>query len=116
VVVGGKSDQRGVVATASYKARRFGLRSGMPLATAHRLCPEGVFLPGNFLEYRKASKEFTAILADFSPFLQPMGLDEAKQVVEGLPKAVSVVYLGEFESLRQQLVDWGFVFQISARG
>src|SRR3972149_10434086 len=75
VVVGGKSDQRGVVATASYEARKFGLRSGMPLATAHRLCPHAIFIPGNFPEYRKASKEFMAILADFSPFLQPMGLD-----------------------------------------
>jgi DNA polymerase-4 len=77
VVVGGKSDQRGVVATASYEARRFGLHSGMPLATAHRLCPHAIFIPGNFPEYRAASKKFMAILADFSPFLQPMGLDEA---------------------------------------
>jgi DNA polymerase-4 len=77
VVVGGKSDQRGVVATASYEARRFGLRSGMPLTTAHRLCPQAIFVPGNFPEYRAASRDFMAILADFSPFLQPMGLDEA---------------------------------------
>jgi DNA polymerase-4 len=77
VVVGGKSDQRGVVATASYEARKFGLHSGMPLVTARRLCPKAVFIPGNFPEYRAASKKFMAILADFSPFLQPVGLDEA---------------------------------------
>ena len=83
VVVGGKSDQRGVVATASYEARRFGLHSGMPLATARRLCPHAIFVPGNFSEYRAASKKFMAILADFSPFLQPMGLDEAFLDVTG---------------------------------
>jgi DNA polymerase-4 len=83
VVVGGKSSQRGVVATASYEAREFGLRSGMPLATAHRLCPHAVFIPGNYGEYRAASKRFMAILADFSPFLQPMGLDEAYLDVTG---------------------------------
>jgi DNA polymerase IV len=83
VVVGGKSDQRGVVATASYEARRFGLHSGMPLVTARRLCPQAIFIPGNFPEYRAASKKFMAILADFSPFLQPMGLDEAYLDVTG---------------------------------
>ena len=77
VVVGGKSDQRGVVATASYEARRFGVHSAMPLGTAHRLCPRAIFIPGNFAEYRAASTRFMAILADFSPFLQPTGVDEA---------------------------------------
>ncbi len=83
IVVGGRSDQRGVVATASYEARKYGLRSGMPLATAHRLCPQAIFVAGNFAEYRAASKKFMAILADFSPFLQPMGLDEAYLDVTG---------------------------------
>jgi len=83
VVVGGNSDQRGVVATASYEARKFGLHSAMPLATARRLCPQAIFIPGNFSEYRAASKKFMAILADFSPFLQPMGLDEAYLEVTG---------------------------------
>jgi len=83
VVVGGTSDQRGVVATASYEARRFGLHSAMPLITARRLCPQAIFIPGNFPEYRAASKNFMAILADFSPFLQPMGLDEAYLDVTG---------------------------------
>jgi len=83
VVVGGNSDQRGVVATASYEARKFGLHSAMPLATARGLCPQAIFIPGNFSEYRAASKKFMAILADFSPFLQPMGLDEAYLDVTG---------------------------------
>jgi DNA polymerase IV len=77
VVVGGKPDQRGVVATASYEARAFGLHSGMPLSKAVRLCPQAIFIEGSFPKYREASKKFMAILADYSPFLEPMGLDEA---------------------------------------
>ncbi|MFC1955688.1 DNA polymerase IV [Chloroflexota bacterium] len=77
VVVGGKPDRRGVVAAASYEARAFGLHSGMPLVTAGRLCPQAIFIEGNFHRYRDASQKFMAILADFSPFLEPAGLDEA---------------------------------------
>ncbi|MCX6003915.1 MAG: DNA polymerase IV [Chloroflexi bacterium] len=77
VVVGGKPDRRGVVATASYEARAFGLHSGMPLATALRLCPQAIFIEGNYQRYAEVSKKFMAILADFSPFLEPTGLDEA---------------------------------------
>jgi len=77
VVVGGKPDRRGVVASASYEARRFGLHAGMPLATASRLCPQAIFIEGNFHKYRDASQKFMATLADFSPYLEPLGLDEA---------------------------------------
>ena len=77
VVVGGRPDRRGVVAAASYEARAFGLHSGMPLITASRLCPQAIFIEGNFQRYRDASRKFMVILADFSPFLEPMGLDEA---------------------------------------
>ena len=77
VVVGGKPDRRGVVAAASYEARAFGLHSGMPLATASRLCPQAIFIEGSFPRYRDASGKFMAILADFSPYLEPLGLDEA---------------------------------------
>jgi DNA polymerase-4 len=77
VVVGGKPEGRGVVAAASYEARAFGLRSGMPLVTASRLCPQAIFIQGSFPKYREASRKFMEILADFSPYLEPMGLDEA---------------------------------------
>lgn len=83
VVVGGKPDRRGVVATASYEARAFGLHSGMPLATAVRLCPEAIFIEGNFARYREFSRKFMAILNEFSPFIEPMGLDEAYLDVTG---------------------------------
>jgi len=77
VVVGGRPDRRGVVAAASYEARAFGLHSGMPLATASRLCPQAIFIEGSFPKYRQASRKFMSILADFSPFLEPVSLDEA---------------------------------------
>ena len=77
VVVGGNPKGRGVVASASYEARAFGLHAGMPLATASRLCPQAIFIEGSFPKYRQASQGFMAILADFSPFLEPLGLDEA---------------------------------------
>jgi len=83
VVVGGKPDRRGVVAAASYEARAFGLHSAMPLITAARLCPQAIFIEGNFHRYREASQKFMAILADFSPFLEPVSLDEAYLDVTG---------------------------------
>ena len=66
VVVGGRPDQRGVVATASYESRKFGLHSAMPLVTAIRLCPHAIFIEGNFARYRDFSRRFMAILNDFS--------------------------------------------------
>ena len=83
VVVGGRPDRRGVVAAASYEARAFGLYAGMPLITASRLCPQATFIEGNFAKYRSASQKFMAILADSSPYLEPMSLDEAYLDVTG---------------------------------
>ena len=83
IVVGGKPNRRGVVATASYEARAFGLHSGMPLVTAARLCPEAIFIEGNFARYREFSQKFMAILNNFSPFIEPMGIDEAYLDVTG---------------------------------
>ena len=83
VVVGGKPDRRGVVASASYEARAFGLHAGMPLFTARRLCPQAIFIEGSFTKYREASQRFMAILADFSPYLEPVSLDEAYLDVAG---------------------------------
>lgn len=83
VVVGGRPDRRGVVASASYEARVFGIRSGMPLSQAYRLCPQAIFLQGSFPAYRDASEKFMTILADFSPCLEPAGLDEAYLNITG---------------------------------
>ncbi len=61
VIVGGSPDQRGVVSTASYEARRFGVHSAMPSRTAQRLCPEAIFLPPRFEVYREVSAQIMAI-------------------------------------------------------
>jgi DNA polymerase-4 len=83
VVVGGRPDARGVVAAASYEARAFGVHSAMPLKTAARLCPQCIFVEGNFSRYREASQKFFAILSDFTPFIEPGGLDEGWLDVTG---------------------------------
>ena len=76
VVVGG-TGQRGVVATASYEARRFGVRSAMPAHEARRRAPHAAFLTGRFEAYRTASRQVMGILRDLSPAVEPLSLDEA---------------------------------------
>jgi len=92
VVVGSKPQRRGVVAAASYEARGYGLHAGMPLVTAARLCPQAIFIVGNFPRYREASHRFIAILADFSPYLEPVGLDEAYLDVTGFESIHGSIY------------------------
>jgi len=77
VAVGGEAAVRGVIAAASYEARRFGVRSAMPTKTALRLCPDLVLLPPDFGRYRAASRQLRAILDDFSERVEPLSLDEA---------------------------------------
>lgn len=79
VVIGGGGDpaQRGVVSTASYEAREFGIHSAMPLRTAYKLCAEAVFLPVDYEEYSRVSKKVKDILREFSPIMEDVGIDEA---------------------------------------
>ncbi len=83
VIVGGDPDGRGVVSTASYEARAFGISSGMALRTAKRLAPQAIFLRGDFKKYSSLSKEFHAILNDFTPLVESGGLDEAYLDITG---------------------------------
>ena len=76
LAVGGSRD-RGVVAAASYEARRFGVRSAMPSRTALRLCPELLFVPPRFERYRAVSRQIRAIFLDYTPLVEPLSLDEA---------------------------------------
>lgn len=87
LVIGGRGDPfaRGVVSTASYEARRYGIHSAMPLRTAHRLCPEAVFLPVDYGEYARVAAEIKAILRQFSPVLEDVGIDEAYLDLSRLP-------------------------------
>lgn len=84
VIVGG--DRRGVVSTASYEARRFGIHSAMPIATARRLCPRGVFLRGRYDRYSELSRRIMAALRDFSPAVEPASIDEAYLDASGLER------------------------------
>ena len=83
VIVGGDPERRGVVASASYEARPFGIHAGMPLSKARRLCPQAIFVRANFLRYKDASAKFMEILGNFSPHIEPLGLDEAYLDVTG---------------------------------
>ena len=77
VVVGGQRDQRGVVTSASYEARRFGVHSAMPLRTAAKLCPHAVFLDGHHELYGQWSDRVAGILAKYSPIVEMASIDEA---------------------------------------
>jgi DNA polymerase-4 len=78
VAIGGRGDpnSRGVVTTATYEAREYGIHSGMALARAARLCPQCVFLPVDFDEYRRQSRRFKAAVAEITPTYEDRGIDE----------------------------------------
>ena len=78
VIVGGTGlDDRGVVSTASYEARKYGVHSAMPIKQARKLCPEGVFLPCRGERYAKISQQIFNIMSDFTPRIEKISIDEA---------------------------------------
>ncbi len=93
VAVGG-SRERGVVAAASYEARKFGVHSAMPSVTAKRKCPDLIFVKPRFDAYRAVSLQIREIFADYTPLIEPLSLDEAyldvTQNLKGIPSATRI--------------------------
>lgn len=77
VIVGGPASERGVVSTASYEARAFGVHSAMPSAQAERLCPQAIWTRGHFDRYRALSRQVMAVIADETPYVEQVSIDEA---------------------------------------
>jgi DNA polymerase-4 len=77
VAVGGSPQSRGVVAASSYEARKFGVRSAMPMSRAVRLCPDLLIVRPDFHRYRAVSQQVMAILRECTPLVEPLSLDEA---------------------------------------
>ena len=77
VIVGGSSKKRGVVSTASYEARKYGVHSAMPSAQAERLCPDAIWTRGNYERYREISNAVMSIILDETPFMEQVSIDEA---------------------------------------
>jgi len=104
VIVGG-SKERGVVSSASYEARAFGVHSAQPTATAARLCPHAVFLRGRMHRYREVSKQIFEVFLRFTPLVEPLSIDEAFLDVTGserllgdpvqIAKIIKTTVLGE---------------------
>ena len=100
----GYAGGRGVVAAASYEARKFGVRSAMPSVTAIRRCPDLLFVPARFDAYRAVSQQIRAIFFDYTPLVEPLSLDEAyldvSQNLRGLPSATETAV-----EIRRRILD-----------
>ena len=106
VVVGGDPHGRGVVATASYEARRFGIHSAQPAARALRLCPEAVFLRPRFEVYKAVSRQLRAIFRRYTALIEPLSLDEAYLDVSDCPRlhnSASLIAREIREAIRAEL-------------
>ena len=100
LVVGGRRDQRGVVQSASYGARKYGIHAGMPIAQAVRLCPAATFFQGSFIHYRDASRAVRAVLQRFSPTVVMASLDEAYLDFAGTDRLYPISLLPVAERIR----------------
>ena len=85
VIIGGLGP-RGVVSTASYEARKFGVHSAMPMVTAHRRCPDAIFLPGDHAKYSAVSRQIFSVLARFSPVIEQLSIDEGFLDLTGMER------------------------------
>ena len=83
VIVAGRPEARGVVSSASYEARAYGVHSAMPTAQALRLCPQAIVVPGHRERFSEMSSRVMAVLADYTPLLEQISIDEAFLDVSG---------------------------------
>ena len=97
VIVGG-SKERGVVSSASYEARKFGIHSAQPIAKAKRLCPDGIFLPVRMSRYQEVSKQVFEIFHRFTPLVEALSIDEAFLDVTG-----SIRLFGQPENIAKKI-------------
>ena len=100
IVGGGGPHDRGVVSTASYEARAFGVHSAMSLREAGRRCPTGIFVPVDGAKYQAASKAVMAVLRRFTPLVEPISIDEAFLDVTG-----SRILFGDGEAIGKRIKD-----------
>lgn len=103
VVIGGSGDpgSRGVVSTASYEARKYGIHSAMPLRTAYKLCPQAIFLPVDYREYSRVSAQFKAVLREIAPLMEDVGIDEAFLDLSALEQSSGEIAARIKEGIRQ---------------
>ena len=100
LVVGGRRESRGVVQSASYPARAYGIRAGMPIAEAVRRCPQATFFQGSFTHYREASRAIRTVLERFTPTVAMASLDEAYLDFSGTERLYPVSLLPVAEQIR----------------
>ncbi len=103
VVVGGIGT-RGVVSSANYLARKYGVRSAMPTSRARRLCPDAVYLPPNFTAYREVSAGVLGIFREISPLVEPLSLDEAFVDVGGALRRLRVTPAQIGQRIRERVL------------
>lgn len=104
IVVGGSPQGRGVVAAASYEARRYGVRSAMPASQAVKLCPSAIFLKPRFDVYREVSQQIRAIFFDYTDLVEPLSLDEAYlDVTENHVNKSSAIWIAR--QIRRRILD-----------
>jgi len=101
--VGGKPSERGVVASCSYAARKFGVRSAMPMSRALRLCPRLIIVPGRHRLYSEASRQVMARLRDLTPLVEQISIDEAFLDISGLSDPPERIARGLQAGIRDEL-------------
>ena len=106
IIVGGQPDSRGVVATCSYEARKFGIHSAMPSSQAYRLCPQAIFVKPRFEVYKEVSVTIRRVFSEYTELVEPLSLDEAYldvTDVDVLQGSATLIARAIKEKIKQQI-------------